>query len=226
MMRLRMDAHIMIPVRIGNSIIDHGHAQLSCLLEELHALWINQCGLEAMLAGLIRFEEALCAHFAIEEAILRGCGYADLDQHARQHKDFLAEVADCRHRLSGAGLATSYDSGMVPFRPFDAASKLSDLLYAHELVEDSAYVSALTSATPRIDADAISASLDPLVEQAKTLSAAPLLSALPKASEAALTPQAAHALSMLVRHLATGEVKPQQVATDFLPYWLENPQPS
>ncbi|WP_019646789.1 bacteriohemerythrin [Novispirillum itersonii] len=210
----------MIPVRVGNSILDHDHAELSCLLEDLHALWINRCGGAAILTGLIRFEEVLCAHFAVEEAILRGCAYAGLAHHQAQHRAFLTEVAHFRRQLSPHPVT----EGERPLHAFDIASRLSDLLYAHELVEDSAYVPALL-APPAIAAETIDQSLTPLVQEAaalKTRQPDPMPPTL--ASNApALTPQAAHALSRLIRGLAGGELVPEQIATEFLPYWLEKP---
>lgn len=205
----------MIPVRVGNSILDHDHAELSCLLEDLHALWINRCGLRALLAGLIRFEDALCAHFAIEEAILGGCGYPGLAHHKGQHRAFLGEVATFRKALAEG----NHPEDGRPLHGFDIASRLSDLLYAHELVEDSSYIPAL-AVLPDVPEDVIRQRLSPLVEEAAQLKTAPQ-PILHAADAPALTPQATHALTRLTREMAGGGLKPEQVAADFLPYWVE-----
>lgn len=209
----------MIPVRVGNSILDHDHAELSCLLEELHALWINRCGLHAVLSGLIRFEDALCAHFAIEETILEGCAYAGLPQHRIQHQSFLTEVSAFRQRLTGQEEPESHACPPGPLNTFDIASRLSDLLYAHELVEDSAYIPALIL-LPQIPEEVIRRSLSPLMEKAAQLKTGPQPPLHP-ANSPALTPQPAHALTRLAREMAGGGLKPEQVAAEFLPYWLK-----
>lgn len=205
----------MIPVRVGNSILDHDHAGLSCLLEDLHALWINRCGLQAALHSLIRFEDALCAHFAIEETILAGCAYTGLPQHQIQHRTFLTEVATLRRALAGL----DSPNGQGPLHTFDIASRLSDLLYAHELVEDSAYIPALALLPdpPQERSRQTLSTLMTEVTQLKTASQPPLH----PADAPPLTPQAPHALTRLAQYVADGSLKPEQVAADFLPYWLE-----
>lgn len=121
--------------RSGNALIDDGHQRIMNQLVEIGGLSrLPDRRSEAVI--LFRaFVTTLRNHLGLEEIILRANGYAQLDSHARRHTAMIDTIADMVETLTYAPKA----------QPMEVLEKISDLLFEHELVEDSDIWPCLTS---------------------------------------------------------------------------------
>ena len=88
--------------KIGQEEMDGEHLILFALLNQLN-ININgdQAG-ECVADVLNALGSYIDYHFAHEEALMRACGYPDLDAHAAKHHQFVEELSRLRDKAKGA----------------------------------------------------------------------------------------------------------------------------
>lgn len=129
-------------VKVGNAVLDDGHQSLAEHLRQLHDCWRRAPDRDDMLAAFESFVALLRSHFETEEVILRGAGYSGMEDHAAKHDAVVQAVADVVSGLRETASLSGYH----------AASVIADLLYDHELVEDSEYWQSIDQAPTDVGA--------------------------------------------------------------------------
>ena len=71
---------------VGTEVLDHQHQNLVQLINNLYLALRQQKGTAVVKETLQELETYTCAHFATEEAMLRNCGYPDLEAHKELHR--------------------------------------------------------------------------------------------------------------------------------------------
>ena len=79
--------------RTGITSVDHEHAELIGLLNRLHAE-IERGDAAAVAEFLGDLHDAIAAHFALEETVMRATGYAGFARHKEDHEHLLDEIRD------------------------------------------------------------------------------------------------------------------------------------
>lgn len=88
--------------RIGVDEMDSEHLILFALLNQLDININNDMSAECVVDVLGALASYIDYHFAHEEALMKSVGFPGLEEHAAQHRVFVAEVARLRD-LAGAG---------------------------------------------------------------------------------------------------------------------------
>ena len=92
--------------RTGFASVDHEHAALVALLNRLHAANLARADSAAMAGFLGDLHDAIAAHFALEETVMREIGYAGYPGHKADHERLLDEIRDImEEEHAGAGPA-------------------------------------------------------------------------------------------------------------------------
>ena len=120
---------------VGIGAIDHDHKVLFILVNRLHAEIKGNRGEDAVgeaLDGLIAYVDT---HFAREEQFMDECGYPDLVQHAKKHREFASAV----HSLK-----TLFDDDPEQLSSRQILEFLKDWLVDHILKNDMDYVPYMT----------------------------------------------------------------------------------
>jgi len=77
---------------VGNKLLDAQHRLLLSYMSEIYQGLLAGKE-ESILAGLIeRFDSACRLHFVEEERLMREAGREDLEEHARQHEEFVMHL--------------------------------------------------------------------------------------------------------------------------------------
>ena len=77
----------------GHNTIDEQHRELIQCLNELEMATREQRTLLAVYC-ITRLKHNVRNHFAFEEAVMRECGFPELQEHIRQHQEFSASLLD------------------------------------------------------------------------------------------------------------------------------------
>jgi len=80
--------------RTGIASVDHEHAALIALLNQLHAATLAHAGAAAMAGFLGDLHDAIAAHFALEETLMQQSGYTGYAAHKADHERLLDEIRD------------------------------------------------------------------------------------------------------------------------------------
>lgn len=84
--------------KLGIPSVDHEHKELIDLINELHATLGQNPEKAQVLAFLEEINTKINAHFALEEKVMRGLGYDELDAHKHDHEDLLDGIRDIMDR--------------------------------------------------------------------------------------------------------------------------------
>lgn len=79
---------------VGNAAVDHEHAELIGLINDLHATMQKSGTQEHVLDGLGEIYVQISAHFALEEKIMRDAKYAGYASHKGDHESLLDQLLD------------------------------------------------------------------------------------------------------------------------------------
>jgi len=80
--------------RIGVPSVDYEHQELIGLLNELYAGLGSGADQEDTVAFLGEVYARISAHFALEERVMRECGYDELAQHKGEHEKLLDDIRE------------------------------------------------------------------------------------------------------------------------------------
>ncbi len=119
---------LLVPV-VGNQAIDYYHARLADLLAEAQTM-LHADDNEGLAATVATFREVIAEHFAQEEVIIRGAGFAGADTHSIRHDELRTEIDVVAADLGQVGNVLAR---------FTAVDVLSRILYTHELADDYDY---------------------------------------------------------------------------------------
>lgn len=88
--------------KLGVPSVDHEHEELIALLNRLHAQLQRRTETggdrETVLRFLGEVHAGIAAHFALEEQIMRSCGYDQYADHKADHERLLDEIRDIMDR--------------------------------------------------------------------------------------------------------------------------------
>lgn len=117
--------------RTGNAVLDEEHIRLSEVLSNLQELCRDHSEkvFPKIQTALLLFLDHLTAHFALEEAVLRQAGYENLPDHAKGHADLIAETTTLIKSIQGE----------TPENPMSVLTRIEDIIFEHELINDSDY---------------------------------------------------------------------------------------
>jgi hemerythrin-like metal-binding protein len=99
---------------VGLDSIDNQHKELFRVINAFYNSIADKLGKVAVLQAIKDMENYTITHFTAEEAMMRHAGYAGLEQHMNEHKDFIETVADFRKRYEEGRLLLSLEvSGFI-----------------------------------------------------------------------------------------------------------------
>jgi len=114
---------------VGVPSLDAQHKILISLINRLDNIERNGGDLRDVMA---RLDEYVHEHFFLEETMMRDAGYADLEPHIAEHRDFESWLRSAQSHMATGGL----DSNIVART---IREHLQDWLIEHILVVDMAY---------------------------------------------------------------------------------------
>lgn len=79
---------------IGIASVDHEHKELITLINQLHESLGGNAAHDDILAFLGQVYSDISAHFALEERVMRECGYERYEAHKEAHEALLDEILD------------------------------------------------------------------------------------------------------------------------------------
>jgi len=120
---------------IDGGAIDGQHHGLVDAINALHEAVAQSREAELVEATLGTLERYSEVHFATEELMLEEASYPRLEQHRRQHRQFIEQLQSFRGQLGDGGAGLGH--GMAQF--------LGSWLVNHIMVSDKAYVAFLRS---------------------------------------------------------------------------------
>jgi hemerythrin-like metal-binding protein len=91
--------------KLGIPSVDHEHKELIDLINELHDRLGHEPTKDDILAFLEEINAKIHAHFALEEKVMRGLGYDELDPHKNEHEKLLDGIHDIMDRAETAPFA-------------------------------------------------------------------------------------------------------------------------
>jgi hemerythrin-like metal-binding protein len=91
--------------KLGIPAVDHEHKELIDLINELHDKLGDQPPKDEVLAFLEEINAKINAHFALEEKVMRGLEYDELDPHKHEHEALLDGIRDIMDRAETAPFA-------------------------------------------------------------------------------------------------------------------------
>ena len=101
-------------LKIGQPKIDAQHEAIFALAQKSSDFWRKRNTIEQLKLTTEELHEALAAHFAYEEAVLAGIGYADFAEHRAEHRVMLDEMQLIRERVQGMdGEAAAGEQGFL-----------------------------------------------------------------------------------------------------------------
>jgi hemerythrin len=89
--------------RLGIPSVDHEHEELIGLINQLHDDLGNAPPAERVIEFLEEINTKILAHFALEEKVMRGLGYDELDAHKAEHERLLDAIRDIMDRFEAGG---------------------------------------------------------------------------------------------------------------------------
>ena len=99
--------------KLGIPAVDHEHKELIDLINGLYdRLGASPPGDEVM-AFLEEINAKIHAHFALEEKVMRGLGYAELEDHKGEHEALLDGIHDIMDRTE-AGAFVDLEAELAP----------------------------------------------------------------------------------------------------------------
>jgi len=84
---------------LGVPEVDSQHQQLVNMVNQLHEAMAQGQGktvLAPVLTGLLHYTRT---HFGAEEQLMQRAGYPQLEEHKKQHEEFVRKVADMKNRF-------------------------------------------------------------------------------------------------------------------------------
>ena len=88
---------------LGVASVDHEHAELIALINELHEAAEAGCQYDDVLDALGEIFAQISAHFALEEKFMRDSEYAAYDEHKTDHERLLDQLRDIMDRVEDDG---------------------------------------------------------------------------------------------------------------------------
>ncbi len=88
---------------LGVASVDHEHAELIALINELHEAAEAGCRYDDVVDALGEIFAQISAHFALEEKFMRDSGYAAYDEHKTDHERLLDQLRDIMDRVEDDG---------------------------------------------------------------------------------------------------------------------------
>jgi len=121
---------------VGDKSLDTQHKSLVGLINRLEKVEFNGDDLREILDQLDHYVHA---HFSLEEKMMRNAGYADLEPHIAEHRDFQHWLSSAQTHIATGGLDTAIVAQSIH-------EHLQDWLIKHILVVDMAYKDDLNGA--------------------------------------------------------------------------------
>ena len=121
---------------VGDSSLDAQHKSLIDLINRLERVESNGDDLREILDQLNHYIQV---HFSLEEKMMRNAGYADLEPHIAEHRDFEHWLSSAQTHIATGGLDTAIIAQSIH-------EHLQNWLIKHILVVDMAYKGDLTEA--------------------------------------------------------------------------------
>jgi len=119
---------------VGNNSLDAQHRSLVELINRLERVESDGEDLRDILDQLDTYAHA---HFSLEEKMMRTAGYADLEPHIAEHRDFENWLSSAQTHIATGGLDTAIIAQSIH-------EHLQNWLIKHILVVDMAYKDDLT----------------------------------------------------------------------------------
>ncbi len=91
--------------KLGIPAVDHEHKELIDLINTLHDRLGEAPGRDDVMAFLEEINARINAHFALEEKVMRGLAYDELDPHKHEHEALLDGIRDIMDRAETAPFA-------------------------------------------------------------------------------------------------------------------------
>ncbi len=88
--------------KLGIPAVDHEHKELIDLINTLHDQLGRQPAKDEILGFLEEINAKINAHFALEEKVMRGLKYDELDAHKGEHETLLDGIRDIMDRAETA----------------------------------------------------------------------------------------------------------------------------
>ena len=95
---------------VGNAAVDHEHAEMIALINELHDATQRNAKHDHVVECLGEIYAQISAHFALEEKMMRDAHYADYLEHKDDHEGLLDQLANIVDGVEGDG---SYDEARL-----------------------------------------------------------------------------------------------------------------
>lgn len=89
--------------RLGIPSVDHEHKELIDLINQLHDDLGKAPSQERVITFLEEINAKISAHFALEEKVMRGLGYDELEAHKAEHERLLDAIRDIMERYEADG---------------------------------------------------------------------------------------------------------------------------
>lgn len=83
---------------LGIPAVDHEHRELVDLINELHEKLGRAPAKDEVMGFLEEINARIHAHFALEEKVMRGMRYIELDAHKHDHEELLDGIHDIMDR--------------------------------------------------------------------------------------------------------------------------------
>lgn len=112
----------------GIGSVDHEHRELVRLLNDVVAMLDKDADHDEVLDALGEVNAKISAHFALEETIMQGANYVDLEPHKEDHERLLDEIRD---------IMDAYEEGDYESRRDDFVIRLSNWFVTHFSTMDS-----------------------------------------------------------------------------------------
>jgi hemerythrin-like metal-binding protein len=125
---------------IDGGDVDTQHRQLVDAINAFHDAVARGCEASEAASTLDTLQRYGETHFADEEALLTEALYPKLDQHRRQHRLFIEQIAAFRQQLAGGSPGLGHAMGQF----------LGSWLVNHIMVADKAYAAFLRSSSARM----------------------------------------------------------------------------
>lgn len=118
------------------SSVDDQHKKLFDLINGFYEGIAQGANKDTMLKLILGLKSYTVTHFTHEERLLRQAGYADFDNHKRQHDDFVKKVNEFQEKFTSGKLILS----------LEVTGFIKTWITEHIMKTDKMYVNALNNA--------------------------------------------------------------------------------
>jgi hemerythrin len=116
-------------LKVNNPDIDKQHQKLLKLINEVYKAIDENKSNETTKTTIDEMENYINTHFTLEETMMKNAGYRGLEQHIKEHHNFVEKVRNFRER---------YEQGQMTLN-LEVASFIKDWIINHIIFTDQKY---------------------------------------------------------------------------------------